>query len=78
MGGEKRTHSSLSRDLSAVLKEVCLLFSSFSVARVWKTVQIKKTKHSTTNIKPLFFQQFYNTCQIDFPVSLCSFYASVV
>lgn len=40
-GGEKRTHSSLSRDLSAVLKEVCLLFSSFSVARVWKTVQIK-------------------------------------
>lgn len=38
----------------------------------------KKTKHSTTNIKPLFFQQFYNTCQIDFPVSLCSFYASVV
>lgn len=63
----KGAHSFPSKDLTAALKEACLLFSSFSVARAWRRVKIKRKEvHSPMNAEQPPLQLFSNTCQIHF------------
>lgn len=49
----KEAHSSPSKDLTAALKEVCLLFSSFSVDRAWKRGKMKAKRSMNARQAPL-------------------------
>ena len=67
----KEAHSFPSKDLTAALKEACLLFSSFPVARAWGRAKMKaKEVHSPMNAKQVSLTAILKYLSDAFPVNL--------